>query len=273
MPREKRIQIQGAIHHVITRGLERRDIFLDDTDRREFLTRLERALEKTGCQCFGWALMSNHFHLLIRTGIKSLSDLMRKILTGYAIYFNRKYKRHGYVYQNRYKSVLCQEDEYLLELVRYIHTNPIRAGIVNGLNELDQYPWTGHAVLMGRVKRFWQSTDEVLILFGMRRAEARGKYREFIRDGIHISKRDDLIGGDLRRSAGGWEEVKRLRKKNESWRGDERILGNRMFVEEVLKAAEEKIVSNYLGISRQGIFQNIEKGETTIREKGINLIS
>ena len=147
MPRDKRLQITGGVYHVISRGIERRDIFMDDDDRKEFISRLEQALEKTGAQCLAWCLMSNHFHLLVRTGKQSLSDLMRKLLTGYAIYFNRKHKRHGYLYQNRYKSVLCQEDVYLLELVRYIHLNPLRVNLVSSLEALDVYPWTGHTFI------------------------------------------------------------------------------------------------------------------------------
>ena len=102
MPRHRRIDCPGVVHHVIVRGIERRKIFFDENDNHEFLKRLERALLQTGCQCYAWALMSNHFHLLIRTGDKSLSDLMRSLQTGYAIYFNRRHRRSGYVYQNRY---------------------------------------------------------------------------------------------------------------------------------------------------------------------------
>ncbi len=121
MPRQKRINIPGAVHHIIVRGLNGQELFYDDKDRIELISRLKTALQATECQCYAWSIMPNHFHLLIRTGKISLSDLMRKVLTGYAIYFNRRHKRSGYVYQNRYKSILCQEDVYLLELVRYIH--------------------------------------------------------------------------------------------------------------------------------------------------------
>ncbi|MFC1643462.1 transposase [Chlamydiota bacterium] len=256
MPRDKRIDIPGAIHHVITRGLERRDIFLDAADRKEFLSRLELALEKTGCQCLSWALMSNHFHLLIRTGVKSLSDLMRKILTGHAIYFNRKYKRHGYLYQNRYKSVLCQEDAYLLQLVRYIHTNPIRAQIVKSLEELDEYPWTGHSAIVGKKKRKWQTIEDVLILFGSQRGEAVRNYRLFIEDAMYEGRREELSGGGLRRSAGGWEELKRMRRDKEYWRGHHRKLGEGDFVEKVLKTADEEMDRKFQLI-REG--WNLEK--------------
>lgn len=119
MPRQARLNIAGAIYHVITRGIERREIFKDEEDREEFLIRLGEGIKKVECRCYGWALMSNHIHLIIGTGTKSLSELMKRVLTGYAIYFNKKHKRRGYLFQNRYKSILCQEEVYLLELVRY----------------------------------------------------------------------------------------------------------------------------------------------------------
>ena len=241
MPREKRLDVPGVIYHVIARGIERGKIFKDSVDRREFLKRLAAGLAKTGCRCYAWSLMPNHFHLLIRTGQTSLSDLMRKVLTGYAIYFNRRNRRHGHLFQNRYKSILCQEDVYFLELVRYIHLNPLRSKLVTGLSKLDKFPWAGHAVLIGARKGDWQAVDEVLLWFGQRRKTAIRKYREFVRDGIGMGRRDDLTGGGLKRSAGGWEGVRALKRIKEYWQGDERILGDGDFVNKVLSAAEEKM--------------------------------
>ena len=241
MPRHKRIKIAGAIYHVITRGIERRNIFLDDRDRQEFVTRLEICLKETGSKCYAWALMPNHFHLLIRSGAKPLSDLMRRLLTGYAVYFNRRRKRSGYLYQNRYKSVLCQEDAYLLELVRYIHLNPLRAELVNDIAGLNKHPWSGHMTLAGKRCAGWQSVDEIWQRFSTTGKEAAKKYIEFISDGIAMGRRNDLTGGGLRRSAGGWQGVRALRASKEYWRGDERMLGDSAFVNEVIKAAEEAI--------------------------------
>ncbi|MFC1643495.1 transposase [Chlamydiota bacterium] len=241
MPRKARIHIPGGIYHVISRGIERRDIFLDDDDRNNFLTRLEVNLDKTGSQCLAWVLMSNHFHLLIRTGTKSLSELMRKLLTGYALSFNRDHNRNGYLFQSRYKSVLCQEDVYLQQLVRYIHINPIRAGVVMSMAEMDRYPWSGHSAIMGIVNRSWQERDEVLAYFGKQKQEAIRKYRAFIQDGIEEGEREDLMGGGLKRSVGGWEGVMDLKREKEAWQSDERLLGDGIFVEQVLKAADEKL--------------------------------
>jgi hypothetical protein len=200
--------------------------------------------------------MPNHFHLLIRTGKSSLSDLMRRLLTGYAIYFNCRHKRSGYLYQNRYKSILCQEDAYLLELVRYIHLNALRAKIVADVTALDHYPWSGHATLMGKQSSPWQTTGEVLEHFGSTRIEAQKKYRQFICDGQSMGKRDDLSGGGLRRSAGGWQGVCALKKAKEYWRSDERVLGDGEFVESMLKISDEALVHKEK-LRRQG--WNIDK--------------
>ena len=121
MPRQARIDATGALHHIIARGIERRPIFKDDGDRNDFLHRLGTVLTDTRTGCYAWALIPNHFHLLLRTGDVSISTVMRRLLAGYAVSFNRRHHRSGHLFQNRFKSVLCQEEPYLQELVRYIH--------------------------------------------------------------------------------------------------------------------------------------------------------
>jgi len=136
----------------MARGIERRKLFRDDKDRNSFLDRLADILEETQSQCYAWALIPNHFHLLLRTGSTPLSKVMRRLMTGHAVTFNKRHKRSGHLFQNRYKSVICEEDPYLLELIRYIHLNPLRAKLVQDLKELDKYPWTGHSAILGRRK-------------------------------------------------------------------------------------------------------------------------
>ena len=145
-------QAPGLLQHVMARGIEGRDLFRDDKDRNSFLDRLADILEETQTQCYAWALIPNHFHLLLRTGPTPLSKVMRKLMTGYAVTFNKRHKRSGHLFQNRYKSIVCEEDSYLLELIRYIHLNPLRAKFVQDLNELDKYPWSGHSAILGRCK-------------------------------------------------------------------------------------------------------------------------
>ena len=152
MPRQARLDAPGALQHVMARGIERRKIFLDDKDRTSFLERLALILEETQTQCYAWALIPNHFHILLRIGTTPLSTVMRRLMTGYAVTFNIRHRRSGHLFQNRYKSVVCEEDTYLLELTRYIHFNPLRARLVEDLKSLDKYQWAGHSAILGRRK-------------------------------------------------------------------------------------------------------------------------
>jgi putative transposase len=245
MPRKARIDAAGALHHIIIRGIEGRKIFRGDADHENFLDRLANLLPKSRTRCFAWAFLPNHAHLLLQTGLLPIASLMRRLLTGYAVTFNLKYRRHGHLFQNRYKSILCQEETYLKELVRYIHLNPLRAGLVPDMKSLDRYPWAGHSALMGKIKQDWQDTQYVLAYFGATRSKARAAYRSFVEEGIPQGRRADLIGGGLIRSAGGWDQVSKLRKANLFMKSDERILGNGDFVEEVLKQASDRLDHRY----------------------------
>lgn len=213
MPRAARIDIPGVLYHVISRGIERRDIFLDDDDRHLFVQRLSSLIDTTSTFCIAWSLIPNHFHLLLRTSDVKLATFMRRLLTGYAVVFNLRHNRSGHLFQNRYKSIICQEEEYLLELVRYIHLNPVRAGIVSSLEKLACYPWCGHAVLMGKQEMKGQDTESVLRMFGTTVPRARRGYKAFVVDGIPQGRRNDLVG--------------RLPE------GGSRILGDEEFSEEI----------------------------------------
>ena len=245
MPRKARIDAPGAVHHVIARGIEKRDIFWDDYDRNNFLERLGTIIEESDTRCYAWALLPNHCHLLFKTGLYPIATVMRRLLTGYAVTFNRRHRRHGHLFQNRYKSILCQEEVYLKELVRYIHLNPLRAKIVDDLKQLDTYTFCGHSALMDRVKRSWQEVNEVLGLFAAKRLQARERYRSFVQKGIPQGRRKDLTGGGLLRSAGGWLNVKALREAKIFYKSDERILGDSDFVDSVLANADEKMERKY----------------------------
>ena len=165
MPRKARIDAPGALHHIIIRGIERKAIFKDSADRKNFTERLDRIIPETQTRCYGWALMTNHVHLLFKTGMAPLATVMRRLLTGYAVTFNRRHRRHGQLFQNRYKSFLCEEEVYLKELVRYIHLNPLRAQQVQDLKALKKYQWCGHGALMGKFDAGFQDTAYVLGLF------------------------------------------------------------------------------------------------------------
>ncbi len=241
MPRKSRIDAPGALHHIIARGIERKKIFQDDIDRRNFLERLGTLLTETRTVCLAWALLPNHFHLLLRTGSVPISTVMRRLLTGYAVSYNRRHRRHGHLFQNRYKSILCQEDPYLLELVRYIHLNPLRARMVVDCKDLDTYLYCGHSALVGKARNDWQDIHYVLQLFHAKLSTARRRYRDFVQEGIALGKRPYLVGGGLIRSQGGWSAVKALHKVKSYQKGDERILGSTDFVEQVLLEVQEKL--------------------------------
>ena len=139
---------------------------------------------------------------------------------------------------------ICQEDSYLLELTRYVHLNPFRAKLVSDQKELGNHPYSGHSVLVGRVTAEWQNTT-ILGLFGDKASVARRRYLEFVKKGIAAGKRQDLTGGGLVRSVGGWSAVKSLRKAGVFQKGDERILGDGEFVEKALSQAEEAFERKY----------------------------
>jgi putative transposase len=263
MPRRARIDAPGALHHIISRGIESCRIYRDDADRQDFVNRLGRILLETRTSCYAWALMPNHFHLLLRTGDVSLSIVMKRLLTGYAVRFNRRHRRHGHLFQNRYKSILCQEDAYFLELVRYIHLNPIRAKLVSSMTDLDHYEFSGHGVVLGLYQRDWQDTGKLLRMFGKRISGARRQYRAWIEQGIERGRRPDLVGGGLIRSAGGWRAVKSMRQLQLHTKGDERILGDSDFVQRVLDAQNEQMEKRsqlrLYGADFQGAVRRIEE--------------
>ena len=226
MPRQPRLDAPGALHHVMGRGIERPEIFANDIDRADFLDRVADLCQTRALSVYAWGLLPNQFHLLVRTGGQALSQSMKKLLTGYVVNFNRRHKRYGHLFQNRYKSILCEDDPYLLELTRYIHLNPIRGGVVPGLAALKMYPWTGHAAIMGAGSPAWQETETILAHFGTTRRRAARRYEEFVRAGVAQGRRPELVGGGLIRSLGGWSQVLPLRRRGVKVASDERILGS-----------------------------------------------
>ncbi len=240
MPRGPRLDAPGVLHHVMVRGIERRALFRDDRDRDDFLRRIASLTERGAVTVYAWALLPNHVHLLVRTGTRPLARTMRSLLTGYAGAFNRRHRRAGHLFQNRYRSIVVEEEAYFLELVRYLHLNPLRGGVVPDLQALARYPYTGHAALMGKVPRAWQAADEVLGHFAKAPRRARAQYGAFVAEAVPLGRRPELQGGGLIRSLGGWQAVRALRRGREAYTGDERILGSSEFVEAVRREVEER---------------------------------
>ena len=241
MPRGPRLDAPGTLHHVIVRGIERRKIVDSDRDREDFVTRLGSIALDTQTSIYAWALMTNHAHILLRSSSAGLPTYMRRFLSGYATSYNRRHRRYGHLFQNRYKSIVCQEDPYFKELVRYIHLNPLRAGLVESLAKLDRYQWSGHCGIMNRCQNQWQDRRSVLKGFGRKERDAKKSYKEFVQKGIALGKRPDLTGGGLIRSMGGWSIVKAMRTSDIKEESDARILGSGEFVSEMIRHAEEKV--------------------------------
>jgi REP element-mobilizing transposase RayT len=241
MPRRARLDSPGTLHHVIVRGIEKRKIVDDVADRENFVKRMGELAAETRTSIYAWALMKNHAHILLRSAEIGLSGYMRRLLTGYAIFYNRRHQRWGHLFQNRYKSIICEEDAYFTELVRYIHLNPLRVRAVKSLEKLDQYRWSGHATLLGKVENEWQDRDYVLKWFGKSEKVAKKNYRSFVKKGIDKGRRPELVGGGLIRSMGGWSAVKALRQAGEREQFDDRILGSGDFVERMIKDADARV--------------------------------
>jgi len=185
--------------------------------------------------------MPNHAHALLRTGNLPLSRLVQSWLAPYVGTFNRIHRRAGHLFQNRFKSTLVEEEPYLLELVRYIHLNPVRSLLPVTIDSLDRYPWTGHATLLGKRHFAAQDTDFVLRHFDRTVGKARHAYRLFVREGAQGAKIPDLEGGGLHRSSAGWRLMPKLSSGRERWASDERILGSSDFVREVIARANDEL--------------------------------
>lgn len=237
MPRGPRLDAPGALHHVIQRGVDRGRLFRDTRDYEGFVARLGRILTRTGTGCYAWCLMPNHLHLLMMTGGHPLPRTLQCLFTSHAVWVNRRYRRSGHLFQGRYRSVLCQRESYLLELVRYIHLNPVRARLVRSIPDLARYRWTGHRALLGMERVLWQDTEEVLGQFSNRPGSARAAYVGFLKDGVRGGVRFGAKDGRQNGLTGADYENPTREREETTERADPRILGSRTFVERVLKEA------------------------------------
>jgi REP element-mobilizing transposase RayT len=189
MARRPRLEVEGGLYHLITRGVERRDIFHTADDYRKFLSLLAVQKEKLPFFLYAYCLMTNHVHLLIERMTDDVGRIMHRVLTGYTQYYNRKYRRSGHLLQGRHKAILCQSDPYTAELVRYIHLNPVRAKIVR---KVENYPYTSHRSYMGLEPVGIVDVDPVLRRFGPRKALARERYAKFVAAGMKLGHMSEL---------------------------------------------------------------------------------
>ncbi len=198
MARSLRINYPGAFYHVTSQGNERRDVFKGQRDREKFLSYLESAVFRYGAVVHCWCLMGNHYHLLVETPEGNLPQIMRHINGAYTTYFNVKRKRSGHLFQGRYKAWLVEADAYALELSRYIHLNPVRAGLVL---RPEDYLWSSYRSFIGRVGTpDWLKTGQILGCFSEKAAEAPSRYRKFVEDRLgkeYESPLQDAVAGSI----------------------------------------------------------------------------
>ncbi len=217
MARRPRVHFAGALYHVISRGNRRQGIFRDEKDLKRFLVQLSDCKTRYAFHLYAYALMKNHIHLLLEVEGIPLSRIMQALLFRYTQYFNRRYGEVGHLFQGRYKGILCDKDAYLLELVRYIHLNPVRAGVVQ---DPEDYVWTGHHSYLGEKGEDLIDEGLVLDLFDQDRSSARQRYRRFVREGIRDGREEKYYQVKDQRYLGEDTFIERIeneREKRDEW--------------------------------------------------------
>jgi putative transposase len=196
MSRPARIQYEGAFYHVMNRGNIRADIFVDDNDRKKFYEILGNIEERFGVHIYVFVLMKNHYHLLLETPLPNLSRAIQSLNGNYTLYFNNRHNRLCHLFQGRFKAMLVKKEHYLLELSRYIHLNPLRAGTVKTPKS---YKWSSLPIYLGVEigLPFTLQWQWILSIFGRRKTEAIRSYNEFLKEGISNMKNpaDEAVGG------------------------------------------------------------------------------
>jgi len=238
MSRPIRIEFAGAFYHVTARGNERKKIFLSQRDYARFKEYLEIARERFGCVLHAYVLMGNHYHLLLETPEANLSKVMHYLNGSYTTYFNVKRKRNGHLFQGRYKSIVVDRDSYLLELSRYIHLNPIRAGIKE---RPEEYPHSSYGSYLARDKDSFVCCKEVFGLLASNPKEASRKYRDYVESGL-----GDQEPSPLEKLYGGI------------------VLGRARFVREVLRGLSDQQLEND-EVSYRKALQSGEDAEAIIQ--------
>ena len=233
MARKPRVHFSGALYHVIARGNQRQDIFLDDADFQTYLAYLSEYKSKFSFHLYAYALMKNHLHLLLAVKETPLSKAMQVLQFRYTRYFNKRYKKVGHLFQGRYKAILCDKDSYLLELIRYVHLNPVRAGVVKSPEE---YPWTGHWEYLRKDPGTLVDKTWVLRQLGRTKPFARRRYRQFV-----------------------WEALREVHQEKYYRVKDQRYLGGNEFVEEIEKRRESLGVG-YWDIPMEEIVRKVGDG-------------
>ena len=204
MPRRARVEVEGGLYHVITRGNNRRPIFSSPADYEKFLSLLAVQKIRLPFFLYAYCLMTNHVHLLIERRLDTVGRIMHRLLTAYSQYYNRRYRRVGHLLEGRHRAILCQSDRYLSELVRYIHLNPVRAKMVS---TPEQYRFSGHRAYLGMELAGIVDVDPVLRHFGAKKGLAREAYGHFVAAGMGLGHQEEFYLADQGRILGTEEFV------------------------------------------------------------------
>jgi REP element-mobilizing transposase RayT len=258
MGRPLRIEYPGALYHITSRGNEKRDIFLEDSDRNQFLELLEDYHERFDLVVHCFVLMGNHYHLTMETPRGNLLKVMHGINSSYTGYFNRKYDRVGHLFQGRYRGILVDKDSYLLELTRYVHLNPVRAKMVK---RPEEYPWSSYVGYVWKRRQLrWMEYAWVLSQFGPDEVSSARRYRRFVESGM-----EEPVGSPFSQVAGqvllGGEEllgkVKRLLRGKEVGPG---VVERTRFLDTPGAEYIISMVASILGVDRATITQRGGRG-------------
>lgn len=262
MARKPRIEIGGALYHVIARGNNRRKIFRSDADYLRFIEILSTQKSKLPFYLYAYCLMPNHFHLLIEMQEDPVSRIMQRVLTSFSQYHNRKYKKIGHLFQGRYKSILCQSDRYLGELVRYIHLNPVRAKMVK---RPKRFPYSGHRAYLGLDDSGLVDTEPVLRHFGASKKRAVEVYQRFVEAEIRSGSQDEYYRATEGRMLGSEEFVEKIKHRvgeHTAKRAPEPIS-----MDELLAAAVR-----ISGLEREELCSNSKKRRTVAMKEAVMII-
>lgn len=205
MGRNSRIEFPGALYHAFNRGNNKNDIFLEDKDYNVFLKKTREVQEEIPFHLYGYCLMPNHFHLLIGSVDEPLSKIMQMLLRYYALYFNSKYEREGHLFQSRYKAAVCENERYLFELVRYIHINPIKAGLVKNIND---YKWSSHQYYIGKAKNKNLSIERLFKLMGVSAENGYNLYKNLLNEKLDVKIKGNFFGTE--------DFIKKIKNENDN---------------------------------------------------------
>ncbi len=262
MGRPLRIEYPGALYHITSRGNERRNIYKDKTDRITFLDILKDYHERFGILIHSYVLMDNHYHLILETPKGNLLKVMHGINSRYTIYFNRRHKRSGHLFQGRYKAIIVDKDAYLIPLSRYVHLNPVKAGIAE---RPEEYKWSSYNGYIGKSKENdWIEYSWILSKFAQNKKKAWQKYREYTEEGLAVKTESpfkNLLGQVV---LGGEEFKEKMERRLQGREVSQEIIERKRFEkktlpEDIIEAVAKAFKVEEAEVTNKGKRENISR--------------